>query len=555
MDVNGLPDAPIFAELIRQWAQRDPDRDVLTFVQVGADGEFGESIRSYRMLWDNGLRLAAALRDAGMAAGDAFAIVMQNEPQFVDAMVASSILGTVFVPIDPRTRGDKLRYMLEFAGCRGALCAADVLAPLHAVAPALPRLEWLWVIDAGAAPAAAGVEIRSLAERLPAEVPALEIAVTDPDTPMQMLYTSGTTGDPKAILAPYARYHAIASLGPVIGLRPDDRPYTGLSLTHANAQIITLGNALKMGLCAVISQRFSKSRLWDITRRYGCTNFTLLGGMTTAIFAEPERPDDADNPVRYVLSAGMPAAIWEEFARRFGVDIFEFYGTAEGGLCMNPPGTGPVGSIGRPPPSLIARIVDEEDREVPDGTPGEIVFRNADGSVAPVRYFRNPEASAAKTRGGWFRTDDIGSRDADGWYYFHYRKGGGIRHNGDFVNPAFVERAISRFDSVDDVFVYGIDSSSGAPGEKDVVAAVVARDRARFVPQALYAHLHRELDRNAVPGLIQVLDEIPKTASEKPQERHCIELLRTQPERVYRDSGRTRDIATAPRSTDEELQS
>ncbi len=530
------PDAPILAELVRQWAAIAPDRDVLTFVRIDAAGHYLQDVRTYAMLWRNGQHLARVLEAAGLRRGDAFALVMQNHPEFLDAMVASSILGTVFVPVDPRTRGGKLRYMLEFAGCRGAICADYALPEVLAVRDALAQPGWIRVVDSGEPCPAwrAGAGVEPLPAAATAREPDLPIAVTDPATPMQMLYTSGTTGDPKAILAPYARFHAVASLGPAIGLREGDRPYTGLSLTHANAQLITVGNALRMGLRAVVSRRFTKSRLWDIVRRYGCTTFNLLGGMTTAIYSEPVRPDDADNPVRYVLSAGMPAAIWEEFARRFGVEIFEFYGTAEGGMCVNPPGTGPAGSIGRPPPSLVARIVDEHDVDCPDGTPGEIIFRNADGSPIAVQYYRNPQASAQKVRGGWFRTGDICSRDAQGWYWFHYRSGGGIRHNGDFINPAFVERAIAAHPEVDDVFVYGIDSDNGVAGEKDVVAAVVPRHPEAFDPAALFAYLCRELDANALPALLQIVDEIPKTASEKPQERYCRELLATRPGRVHR---------------------
>ncbi len=130
---------------------------------------------------------------------------------------------------------------------------------------------------------------------------------------MQMLFTSGTTGDPKAILANYLRFHAVGHDRPAARLDRADRLYTGLSLTHANAQLITLGNVLTLGARGVISRRFTKSRLWDICRRYGCTTFNLLGGMTTAVYSEPPRADDADNPVRMVLSAGMPAAIWAGF--------------------------------------------------------------------------------------------------------------------------------------------------------------------------------------------------------------------------------------------------
>ena len=146
-------------------------------------------------------------------------------------------------------------------------------------------------------------------------------------------------------MAPHARFGSIAALGPVIGLTPEDRPYTGLSLTHANAQLITLGNVLSMGLRGVISLKFTKSRLWDICRHYGCTMFNLLGGMTAAVYADPRLDNDTDNPVRLVISAGMPAAIWEDFERRFDLQLFEVYGAAEGGLFWND-GSGPAGSFG-----------------------------------------------------------------------------------------------------------------------------------------------------------------------------------------------------------------
>jgi carnitine-CoA ligase len=255
--------------------------------------------------------------------------------------------------------------------------------------------------------------------------------------------------------------------------------------------------------------------------------------MTTAIFSEPRKPDDADNPVRVVVSAGMPVAIWEEFERRFGVRLLEFYGAAEGGMTFKPIGVGPIGSIGKTVPIYEHRIVDEAGNDVPRGEPGELLFRPSDGSPYVVEYYKNPEASAKKCAGGWLHMGDIVREDENGWLYFLFREGGGIRRNGDFVNPGFVEKAIAEFEAVDDVFVYGVPASNGAPGEKDVVAAIVLRDAARFDPAALLAHCIARLDRNAVPSYFQVLDAIPKTASEKPQERFLIELMQRNPASVH----------------------
>lgn len=240
--------------------------------------------------------------------------------------------------------------------------------------------------------------------------------------------------------------------------------------------------------------------------------------------------------MRLVISAGMPAAIWEDFARRFGVDIFEFYGAMEGGMTYKPVGVGPIGSCGRVAPGLIAKVVDENGAETPRGAPGELWFRLADGPFPPVAYLNNPQASAQKTEGGWLRSGDVVRMDADGWIFYEYRKGGGIRRNGEFINAAFVEKTLAEHPMVDDVFVYGVPAGNAAPGEKDLVAAVVPRDTTRFDPQALFAWLGTRLEPNAVPSFIQQIEQIPKTASEKPQERFVIEMFRSQPQMVTRAS-------------------
>jgi crotonobetaine/carnitine-CoA ligase len=508
----------ILSDLIALRAEERPDLDVLTFVSVAPDGSLRDETRTYAELWQGGNRIAAALAEEGVTDGAAFAIMMRNHPAFVEAMIGSSIAGSIFVPIDPRAQGEKLAFMLRFAECRGVLVGDYALDALLAVRAQVPSLEWIWVLKTGT-PGVPPTGVRSLDEVLAAGRPDIPGRVTEPDQPQQLMFTSGTTGDPKAIVAPYRRMGEAARLGPIFGLRADDRPYTGLSLTHANAQMVTLANALHSGYRAVISDRFTKSRLLEIARKYGCTTFTVLGGMTTALYSEPPRPDDANTPLRLVVSAGMPAALWRPFAERYGVEIFEFYGAAEGGLCINPPNTGPVGSVGRPPPNLMLGIFDERGRECPPGEVGEICFRSLTDKALSVEYLKDPSMSKEKVSDGWLRMGDIGHVDGDGWLFFHYRRGSALRRNGEFINPSQVEKVLAEHPQVQDVFVYGCPTASGAPGEKDVVAAVVPVAGVAFDPADVFRHCSRALERNSVPVVLQVVQSIPKTASEKPQER------------------------------------
>ncbi len=523
----------ILANLIAARAEQKPDLDVLTFEGAGIRADV---VRTYQDLWENGNRIAKGLIDRDMQPGDRFALLMRNHPEFVDTMVGASISGTVFVPIDPRTRGAKLAYTLNNSQCKGIVAADYALDHIVAIRDQLTYLEWIWVLDTDEVSALSHDSISDaepLQAVLDAPYSAIDIRVKTGREPFEIIYTSGTTGDPKGVVRSNESYGGATLFGGLVGFNEHDRPYTGLSLTHGNAQFMTLGPTLGMGLRSVFSRQFTKSRLWDITRQYGNTVFNLLGGMAMAIYSEPVKANDADNPVNFVVSAGMPIGIWEQFEQRFKVKILECYGAIEGGMAVKPIGVGPIGSFGKPPPSSEMRIVDDNDNECPAGVMGELVSRPAAGDQPEVEYFGNKDASNKKTQGGWLRSGDVCHRDEDGWLYFDYRKGGGIRHNGDFINPGFVEGVLGACPSITDVFVYGVPAKSGSPGEKDVVAAIVAVDDATFDPQDVFSQCRTDLEANFIPTYLQLVDEIPKTASEKPQERFLLDQFAEDAANIY----------------------
>jgi crotonobetaine/carnitine-CoA ligase len=517
----------VLATLIDRQRQQFPDFNVLTFLTIGDDGGYIEETRTYEQLHDHAQALARELKNLGVGHHDNFALMMNNHPEFVEAMSAASILGATFVPVDPRTMGAKLSYMLDFTDCKGVICADYSVDAMLAVADECKQLEWLIVVQTEATPKKlAGTRLQVRDYTQVAATPGAELAVVEQalTEPMFMMFTSGTTGNPKAVIHSHAKYMALATSMQRLGVGGNDKLYTGLSLTHVNAQN-TLRNALALGLPAVLSRKFTKSRLWDICRRYQCTVFNLLGGMIPEIYAVPEKPDDADNPVRLIFSSGMPVHIWEKFKQRFGVELSEGYGATEGGGLSNPMGRGPVGSIGKPSPEWEAAILDEDGNPLPPNTEGEICFRRHDGQPVTVDYYKNPGASSDKVRGGWLHMGDLGHMDENGWFYFHYRVGGGVRRNGDFVNTALVESVIAQSPLIDDVFVYGVATAKNVAGEKTLVAAIVPSDPAHFDQAALLEYCRANLEKNDVPEIVQILAEIPKTISEKPIEKACIELL------------------------------
>ncbi|MDZ7833686.1 MAG: AMP-binding protein [Desulfobacterales bacterium] len=507
------------------------DFNVVTF----ENGDFPEEPLTYQDIVRRGRILARELKKNGIGMGDAFALLMRNHPEFIYSMYAASILGAIMVPIDPRTKGERLKYVLSDSGSKGVIFTSEFMETARPVLSELPEVKTIGVAYKDGMNVPVSNDFPSLNDILAGpEVGLPDNPNEDPDKPFEVIYTSGTTGDPKGVVVKGSRMSQFAQVGLFVWqYTENDRLYTGLSLTHGNAQAVTLVPSLILNIPCVISRKFTKSRIWDICRHYNCTTFSLLGGMMMGIYSEPPRPDDADNPVRVVLSAGTPVAIWDAFEKRFNVWIHEWYGAVEGGFAHKPPGVGPIGSFGKPLEGLMEmKVVREDGSECEPFETGEIVFRLI-GQKTEVQYLGKKEASEEKTRGGWLHTGDMGHMDEAGWFFFDYRAGGGLRRSGDFIQPQTVEASIAGNPDVSDVCVYGVPAASGSPGESDIVAAVVPMPDSSIDPASVFQNCVENLERNAVPSYLQVVDEIPKSGSEKNLDRLLKDDFSKEADNVY----------------------
>jgi len=368
-----LKNFPLFRAV---WLKvKDPDKVALIFVN---DDGSDERI-TYADIFENSNRISRSLLKAGIGEGDTFAVIMRNHPEFLYSLSAALSIGAVMVPIDPRSRGDKLAFQIKNTRCKGLIISDEFIGSIREIANEIQGVPVLGVTYKKHHGIPLDSSYPSLNEILETESGSLpdQAKPMKLSRPVEIIHTSGTTGNPKGVVLRGQRLRDSAILGWLVyRYKKDDILYNGLSMTHGNCQSVTLFPALSKGIPAVIGEKFTKSRIWDICRKYGCTSFSSLGGMLAGIYNEPPKPDDADNPVRVVVSAGTPAAIWEDFEKRFHVKIHEWYAAVEGGLAHNPPGRGPVGSFGKPNFFMYRmKIVDENDREVGPFVRGELISK------------------------------------------------------------------------------------------------------------------------------------------------------------------------------------
>jgi crotonobetaine/carnitine-CoA ligase len=453
-------------------------------------------------------RAANGLTAQGGRPGEGLAILMANCVEYLFLFYGLPRAGFYTVPVNTALKGDGLAYILDNSDVRFLVVDDDLYPRVEEVRDRVSGLEKVFVRRTSSADLPAGT--MDLAELLDASPERSDHEVKD-GAITYLMYTSGTTGFPKGVVnRQRGGVEGMIALASLL-YQPDDLLYTALPLFHANALVLTAGFAMAAGVPFALDTRFSASGFWDSTRRYGATAFNALGAMVPILMKQPEKPDDADNPVRLVLTSACPANLWESFQKRFDLKIVEGYGAVDGGgvLIMNF-GDAPLGSLGKPVTGTEWKLVDDDGHEVPQGEIGELITFVADRETGSVEYYKNPEATGEKVRDDWIHTGDLMYADEDGNLYFVDRKTDSMRRRGENISSFDVENMVSKHPAVAECAAFGVPSELG---EHEVMIWVKPKPGADLDLRDLIGHCSETMAHFMIPRYIDVVDDIPRTGT------------------------------------------
>lgn len=506
------------AKVFQNRAARYPDR---VFIR------FGDEKITYRQANEAANRYAAVLAERGVRRGAVVGIMLHNSPDAVLVMLAVVKCGAVAGMLNYNQRSELLAHSIGLLDAAVLVCEADLIEPVTGAVSAAVS-----AVDSGAEGAQVmSVEnLAALAAGRPSGNPASAGEVQARD-PAFYIFTSGTTGHPKASVMTHQRWlRALAGFsGLGLRLRGNDTLYCALPLYHNNALTVALSSVIDAGATLALGRSFSVSRFWDEVIAMGATSFIYIGELCRYLLNQPPKPTDRAHRVRVIVGNGLRPDIWEEFTERFGIKrVVEFYAASEGNTAFInifniPKSTGinplPLAYVeydsetGDPVRDDAGRV-----RRVPSGQPGLLISPVT--RLAPFDGYTDKAASEKKlVRGAfkdgdvWFNTGDVMSPQGMGHAAFADRLGDTFRWKGENVATTDVEAPLAADPSVEECTVFGVEVPG--TGGRAGMAAVKLREGAQFDGHAVAARLYDGLPGYSVPLFIRLVASLETTSTFK----------------------------------------
>jgi oxalate---CoA ligase len=457
---------------------------------------------SYKSLAEQVERLAEQFASAGLKAGDVVATILPNGLEFLVVFLALTRARIVVAPINPADKSAGLGFILSASRARAVIAQSENSAAAESAA-ALTIPVWQ--------PYQGRSGVVTLAQIAPASAHTTD--APKPDDVALLMFTSGTTGRPKAVPLTHANVLASAAgIASHCALQPTDRCLVVMPLFHGHGLIGAALSTLASGGALIVPPRFSASSFWPLFREHQATWYTAVPTIHQILL---ERADSDGAPARSArfirsCSAALAPAVLAKLEQRFGAPVLEAYGMTESShqAASNPlpPRARKPGSVGFATTVEIA-IVDETGKRLAANAAGEVVVR---GPSVMSGYRDNPEANAAAFIDGWFRTGDLGVLDSDGYLRLTGRIKEMINRGGEKISPGEVDAVLLENPAVAEAAAFGVpDPKYG----EEVWAAVVLRGAADA--EGLTDFCRTRLTDFKIPKKILITAELPKNATGK----------------------------------------
>jgi len=505
-------------------AEATPDRTAVTFTE-------GSSY-THRELLDEVARVAAGFKASGVREGDRVALVVSNRIEFLTSYFALSMIGAVSVPLNTSLKGEVLTYMLSTVGPCRLVLEDQFYQDVKPSIDASGAVDHTWLISTDSDTPSDIQDFSSLLE-----CGSLEEGIEPHSSDLvSILFTSGTTGRSKGVMWSHRTALGTSDNADwVMAYSNDDVVYTCLPLFHINALFTSLLPGFRAGARLVISPRFSASKFWREVTEHDASVTNMLGAMGALLWKNARDPYEKQHALRLAMVVPFPKKNHEEFSERFGLELTELYGSTDTAVPVGMPyGESRPGSCGTTAPGWEVALVDEFDEPVPPGTPGELVTRPSVPFMGQLGYWKEPEKTWEAHRNCWFHTGDQAIADEDGYFYFLDRSKDAMRVSGENVSSFEVEQILNSHPSIAEVAVVGVPSDLG---EDDVIAHVILDEGSLSSPEELEKFAVERLPYFAVPRYFAIVDELPKTSTQKVRKGKLREI--GIPENVY-DGGQRR---------------